>query len=163
MKLSSVLLGDWADLFQDSRIEDAASSARSAASTANRNHAQLTHLVEVAEKRLQELARENVLLGVLLAGLLKHLAKSDAAAAQALLDEAGRVCTRESAFSAATAQLAPAGQDPALHLHQTPGHRSQVRTETIAGSRGEKTGAGPHEKAAPGGPDAAFVRGERRA
>ena len=91
MKLTSLLLGDFADLFQDSRITDVESSARAAASTANYNRTQTARLAQTIEQRIREVERENTLLSMLLVRVLQHLSKSQPEETQKIVDEVSAV------------------------------------------------------------------------
>lgn len=87
MKLSSLLLGDLADLFQDSRIEDVQSTANSAVSSASHNGKQIARLATVTEERIQEVEAENAILGMLLFQVLKKLSEKDPDAVQHIVGE----------------------------------------------------------------------------
>lgn len=91
MKLSSLLLGDFADLFQDSRIADIESSARAAEIRAGHSRTQIARLAQTAEQRLREVERENTLLSMMLVRVLQHLAKSQPEETQKMVDEVAAV------------------------------------------------------------------------
>lgn len=91
MKLTSLLLGDFADLFQDSRITHVESSARAAARTATNNRTQTERLAQTIEQRIREVERENALLSMLLVRMLQHLSKSQPEETQKIVDEVSAV------------------------------------------------------------------------
>lgn len=87
MKLSSILLGDFADLFQDSRIQDVEATANEACSKASQNGAQISRLAHTVEQRLTEIETENAILGLIVLRLLRALAQKDAVLVDAVLEE----------------------------------------------------------------------------
>lgn len=91
MKLSSLLYGDFADVFQDERIEEAATTAQAASSAAINNKMQTTRLAHVVEKRIREVEQENAILSMLLLRILKYLAESQPEQTQKIVDEVGAV------------------------------------------------------------------------
>lgn len=91
MKLTSLLLGDFADLFQDSRIDDAETSAQVAASTASHNRLQIARLAQTVEQRIREVEQENVILSMLIVRILKHLSQSQPEDTQKIVDEVAAV------------------------------------------------------------------------
>jgi ferritin-like metal-binding protein YciE len=91
MKLSSLLLGDLADLFQDSRLTDAESAATQAASTASHNRTQIARLAQAIEQRIREVEQENSLLSLLLLRVLQHLSKSQPDETQKIIDEVSAI------------------------------------------------------------------------
>ncbi len=91
MKLTSLLLGDFADLFQDSRIDDVETSAQVASSTASHNRLQITRLAQTVEQRIREVERENTILCMLVVRILKHLSQSQPKETQRIVDEVAAV------------------------------------------------------------------------
>lgn len=87
MKLSSLLLGDIADLFQDSRISEAETAARAASSRASQTGAQIGRLAQTVEQRLTEIESENAILGLIVLRLLRALAQKDAAMVDTILGD----------------------------------------------------------------------------
>ena len=83
----SLLLGDFAELFQDPRIEDVKSSARAAASFAKHNRTQLAQLAVIVEQRIQEVERDNAVLAMLVTRLLKHLGEKEPDQTMAIIDD----------------------------------------------------------------------------
>ncbi len=88
MKLTSLLLGDFADLFQDSRISNLESSAKAASSN---NRTQVARLAQTVEQRIREVERENTMLSLLLVRILKHLSQSQPDETQMIIDEVAAV------------------------------------------------------------------------
>lgn len=91
MKLTSLLLGDFADLFQDSRIDEAEASAQVAASTASHNQVQIARLAQTVEQRIREVEQENGVLSLLMVRILRHLAQSQPEETQKIVDEVAAV------------------------------------------------------------------------
>ena len=91
MKLSSLLLGGLADLFQDSRIDDVETSAKRASRTASRTRSTITGLAQTVEKRIRDVERENAMLSMLIVGILKHLTQSHPEETQKIVDEVAAV------------------------------------------------------------------------
>ncbi|TLD72113.1 hypothetical protein FEM03_05135 [Phragmitibacter flavus] len=75
MKLSSILFGDLADLYQDSRIEDAHQNSQVAASSATINRVQLAQLTDAIEKKFSDLEKQNAVVSLLLLKLFNLLLK----------------------------------------------------------------------------------------
>jgi hypothetical protein len=84
MKLSSLFLGDFADLFQDDRIEEARYEAESARLTAQSTSVRHAQILKEANEKILQLERDNALLGVVLLSLLR---KSPLAEVESILDE----------------------------------------------------------------------------
>ncbi len=91
MKLTSLLLGDFADLFQDNRMDEAQNSLRVASSAASQNRLQLSRLAQTVEQRISEIERENAVLSLLIVRLLKHLSQVQPDEAQKIVDEVSTV------------------------------------------------------------------------
>lgn len=87
MQLSSALLGDLADLFQDSRIEDVKVNAAAAVSTSRRNQFQIVELSKELDRRCGQLERDNAVMGLLVGKLIKVLAEEQPEKAAAVLAE----------------------------------------------------------------------------
>lgn len=75
MKFSSLLFGDLADLFQDSRIEDAATAASRASIESTVNRSQITQVAWTLEQKILQLQRDNAVLGMLVEQLFAVLAE----------------------------------------------------------------------------------------
>lgn len=87
MKLSSLLFGDLADLFQDDRISNVEASVGTVRATACHNSTQIARLAQAVELRIREVETENTLLSMLLVGVLKHVSQSHPAEMQKIVDE----------------------------------------------------------------------------
>ena len=94
MKLSSSLLGDFADLFQDARIEALKNSANLAlTSAANLQRNDLRQLASHVELRIQEVERDNAILGMLVVRLLKHLGETQAEPTEVIIHDIREILT----------------------------------------------------------------------
>lgn len=91
MKLTSLFLGDIADLFQDSAISDAKEEARMAAQVASsvgtNGLRHLRNLADTVEARIQELEAENAVLGLILLRTLQSMAEKDPALVEKIVDD----------------------------------------------------------------------------
>ncbi len=91
MKLSSLLFGDLADLFQDDRISGVEASVSTVRATACHNSTQISRLAQTMERRIREVEAENTLLSMLLVGVLKCVSQSHPAEMQKIVDEISEV------------------------------------------------------------------------
>ena len=91
MKLSSLLFGDLADLFQDDRISGVEASVSTVRATACHNSTQISRLAQTVERRIREVEAENTLLSMLLVGVLKCVSQSHPAEMQKIVDEISEV------------------------------------------------------------------------
>ncbi|HBJ82835.1 MAG TPA: hypothetical protein DDZ88_02960 [Verrucomicrobiales bacterium] len=90
MKLSSLLFGDLADLFQDDRIEKALYKAESADHSARSTSVRHARVLTDANEKIMRLERDNALLGLLLLSLLRKLGESRPADVESITDEIRR-------------------------------------------------------------------------
>ncbi|WP_395742422.1 hypothetical protein [Prosthecobacter sp.] len=84
MKLSSLFFGDFADLFQDDRIDKATYEAESALLSARSTSVRHAQILKDANEKILQLERDNALLGLVLLGLLR---RSPSAEVEALAGE----------------------------------------------------------------------------
>lgn len=91
MKLSSLLFGDLADLFQDDRISDVEASVSTVRATACHNSTQINRLAQTVERRIREVEAENTLLSMLLVGVMKCVSQSHPVEMQKIVDEISEV------------------------------------------------------------------------
>lgn len=91
MKLSSLLFGDLADLFQDDWISGVEASVSTVRATACHNSTQIARLAQTVERRIREVEAENTLLSMLLVGVLKCVSQSHPAEMQKIVDEISEV------------------------------------------------------------------------
>jgi len=78
---------DFTELFQNSRIEEAAANAQVAWTSASNNGRQISPLATTVEQRIQEVEAENAILGLLVVRLLQALAEKDAPLVEKVLDD----------------------------------------------------------------------------
>lgn len=86
MKFTSLLFGDLADLFQDGRIDDAATTADRASIATTVNRSQITQVAWSLEQKILQLQRDNAVLGMLVEQLFGVLAEQQPERAAQILE-----------------------------------------------------------------------------